>query len=118
MYTQAVYQSRIVEEIAEAYKIENMRFVFADTNMYHPPRVYRMTDDDLGVGRNGKQYRTLYDSGHSTTFGHLTNNWRVKGYERLAAELDWHQKMDKWEYSYDLYQNEGEVDIDAFRFKF
>ena len=36
----------------------------------------------------------------------------------LAAELEWHQKTDKWEYSYDLYQKEGEVDIDAFTFKF
>jgi hypothetical protein len=117
----SMYQSATLQSIQESdvpYTVDNMRFVYADTNMYYPPRIYRMTDNDIAVGKSGKLQRTFNNYNETPSFGYLQNNYKVKGYTQLAAELEWHQKMDKWEYSYDLYQSNGEVDIDAFSFKF
>jgi len=113
MYTMAVHKS-MKEEDLDLYTVENIRFIYADTNMYYPPRIYRMNNRDVHIGRYGQCHKRLSDSAE---IQHL-NTWKIKGYAQLAAELDWHQKMDKWEYSYDLYQKKGEVDIDAFTFKF
>jgi len=115
MYQQATLRS--IELSDMPYEVENMRFVFADTNMYNPPRIYRMTDNDIAVGRTGSMNKSIADPGDGAIITHLRTH-RIKGYAQLAAELEWHQKMDKWEYSYDLYQSNGEVDIDAFSFKF
>jgi len=115
MYTTATYKA--IEEDS-GYTVDNVRFVFADTNLYYPPRIYKMTDNDVHVGTQGKLQRTFNNYSETPSFGYLKDNYKVKGYAQLAAELEWHQKMDKWEYSYDLYQTNGEVDIDAFTFKF
>ncbi|MHA1199826.1 MAG: hypothetical protein ACTSQF_10910 [Candidatus Heimdallarchaeaceae archaeon] len=115
MYNTAVWKA--MENIDSDYVIENMRFVFADTNLRYPPMIYQMTDRDLEVGTFGTQYKTITEN-RETTIAYLDDRWKVKGYAQLAAELEWHQKMDKWEYSYDVYQRNGEVDIDAFTFKF
>jgi hypothetical protein len=115
----SMYQTATIQAVGETdYTIENLKFIFADTNMYYPPRIYKMTENDIYVGREGKMQRTFNNFNETPSFGYLKNNWRVKGYAQLAAELEWHQKMDQWEYSYDLYQTNGEVDIDAFSFKF
>lgn len=116
MYQQATFSS-VTDPIETDYKVENLRFVFADTNMYYPPVIYKMTDNDIVVGREGKMKRTILDHNDTAVIGY-TRESKIKGYATLAAELEWHQKMDKWEYSYDLYQSNGEVDIDAFSFKF
>jgi hypothetical protein len=103
MYEDAVYKAIWdKEEIAEQYIIENIKFIYADSKLYYPPKIYRMTDGDLSAGRSG----------------HIdTKTSRVtKGYIQLAAELEWHEKMDLWEYSYDVYQTDGKIDINAFQF--
>jgi len=110
MYSTAVYKA--LEENSE-YEVKNMKFVFADTNLYYPPRIYNMTFHDLNIGTHGIKHMTIKPTG----LAHL-DTWKIKGYAQLAAELEWHQKMDKWDYSYDVYQRDGEVDIDAFTFKF
>jgi len=116
MYFMAVNKA-LDEAIADDYVIDNFKFIFADTNLWYPPKIYQMTDNDLAAGIHGKQYRTL--AGQSTpTMGYLDNNWKIKGYTQLAAELEWHTKNNQWDYSYDVYQRNGEVDIDAFTFKF
>jgi hypothetical protein len=118
MYHTAVYKSVFEEEdVADQYTTENIRFIFADTNLWYPPRIYNMTDNDIAVGTYGKQYKTLVMN-HPPIIAGINDHWKIKGYAQLAAELEWHQKMDKWDYSYDVYQRNGEVDIDAFTFKF
>jgi len=116
MYHTATHVAMRPEDL-DLYDIENIKFVFADSNLRYPPRIYRMSDDDIAIGTHGKQYRTLAGRGNPT-MGYLDDNWKVKGYAQLAAELEWHQKNDQWDYSYDVYQRDGEVDIDAFTFKF
>jgi hypothetical protein len=118
MYNKAVWKS--VDEkscLENGYVIENIRFVFADTNLWYPPMIYQMTDRDLDIATRGAEYKTIVGR-RGPTVAYLDDRWKVKGYAQLAAELEWHQKMDQWDYSYDVYQRNGEVDIDAFTFKF
>jgi len=117
MYTMAVHHA-MREEDLDLYTVENIRFVYADTNLWYPPKIYRMTDDDISIGTYGVEYRGFSMTGITRITEPLANRWKVKGYAQLAAELEWHQKMDKWDYSYEVYQKNGEVDIDAFTFKF
>lgn len=117
MYTKAVWKSIDEKHFDDDYVVENMKFVFADTNLWYSPMIYSMTDDDVNIGTYGTQYRT-FTGNKQPAIAYLDDRWKVKGYVQLAAELEWHQKMDKWEYSYDVYQRDGEVDIDAFTFKF
>jgi len=84
------------------YKVLPMKFIFADTTLYKPPIIYNMIERDIEVGRDGLVDQT----------GRV-----YKGYLQLIKELLWHQKNDLWDYSYDVYQNNGEVDIDAFEVK-
>ena len=116
MYTMAIHHAMRPEDL-DLYTVENIRFVYADTNLWYPPRIYRMTDNDIGVGQHGSRNRTLALFNNGAIISDLRTP-RIKGYAQLAAELEWHQKMDKWDYSYDVYQKNGEVDIDAFTFKF
>jgi hypothetical protein len=127
MYDTAMYHASCTTDkegnvYPSNYIIENIRFVFADTNLWYPPRIYQMTDNDIRVGIHGSNHQVFinaYDkNGKSSPEISGTHTSRVKGYAQLAAELEWHQKMDKWDYSYDVYQKNGEVDIDAFTFKF
>ncbi len=96
--------------IAEEYEIKNIKFVYLDTNLVLPPVIYNMTESDLTIGRLGRLTTSLIGE---NTFAY-SNNYKYKGYVRLVEELDWHQRTDQWNYSYDVYQNNGEVDINAF----
>ena len=119
MYTQATYKATWdKEEIGEQYEIDNMRFIYADTNLFNPPVIYKMTDDDVHVGTNGKLYRTFGNNSELNQFGYIKDNWKTKGYTQLAAELEWHIANDQWEYSYDVYKKNGEIDINSFVIKF
>ncbi len=115
MYTDAVMASGWDNEQIADYRIEPMRFVFADTNLFYNPVVYKMTEKDVLGGRNGVNY--LEPIGDVDV--RLTDLGLIKrkGYIQLTAELDWHRKNNMWEYSYDIYQKYGEVDINAFAIK-
>jgi hypothetical protein len=106
------------EPIAEEYEIKNIKFVFVDTNMILPPMIYNMTNDDIYHGREGRRVSKMVSE--SATLDcynplHTKNRmFKTKGYVRLTQELDWHKRINQWDYTYDQYQNNGEVDIDAF----
>ncbi len=128
MYTDAVLMGEW-EGFPEynLYTVEPMRFVYADTNLFYNPVVYKMSPKDIHAGREGINYIEPFDvakSSHvgpqgdvdSVYFGTL-GQIKKKGYSRLTAELDWHKKNDIWSYDYDTYQKGGEVDISAFGVK-
>jgi hypothetical protein len=96
--------------VGEDYKIENIKFVYADTNLILPPIIYNMTESDLTIGRLGR-YANVFVGNSQFAY---SDRLKYKGYVRLVEELDWHQRTNQWDYSYDVYQNNGEVDIDAF----
>jgi len=123
MYTDAVMTAQWDRGMdTRKYEFEPMRFVYADTNLFYNPVVYKMTPKDIHAGRSGIDYIEPMGgsvSGEKDTiyFGTLGQTKR-KGYERLTAELDWHIKNDKWDYDYDTYQKNGEIEISAFGVKF
>lgn len=117
MYNKAAWKSVDEKYFDDDYVVENIKFVYADTNLWYPPMIYQMTDDDINIATYGILYNSIIGKS-DPVIAYRDNHWKVKGYTQLAAELEWHQKMDKWDYSYDVYQRDGEVDIDAFTFKF
>ena len=104
---------KVVNELKiKGYTVKPTKFVYIDSNLYYPPVVYRMNASDIYHGKNG-YYPKIYGEKDSR-IGEL----KYKGYERLAAEMDWHIRNDKWDYSYDVYQSDGVIEIDAFNPKF
>ena len=91
------------------YTIVPTKFIYVDTNLFYPPRIYSMTENDVICGKHG--YYAKSPSNNNEV------KLKYKGYEQLAAELLWHQKMDKWDYPYEVYMTEGEIEIDAFSIK-
>jgi hypothetical protein len=122
MYHDATVQMFIEDEaVMQEYSIENTRFIHADTNLVYPPTIFRMSDVDTNIGRTGRSHMSSLDVSqygiHTLNLVPPAMGQRVKGYVDLAAELDWHIRNDKWDYSYNTYQNNGEVDIDALNVK-
>ncbi len=104
------------------YEIKPMKFVFADTTLRNPPIIYSSTELDIHAGREGINYlepiggKIAGQGVDSVAWGPLGQIKR-KGYLQLIAELDWHQRNDKWDYRYEDYQNMGERQINAFGIK-
>jgi len=115
MYDTAIQQT--LENTDSEYDVENIRFIYADSNLLYPPVIYQMTDDDILTGKYGREYR-VFAGNNKSIITNIDNYWKIKGYTQLAAELEWHEKNNQWDYSYDIYRRNGEVDIDAFLFKF
>lgn len=92
--------------------VKPTKFVYIDSNLFNQPVIYKMTKSDVYHSRIG-YYPKIYGP-NDPNIAKL----KFKGYETLAAELDWHIRNDKWDYSYDIYMNNGEVEIDAFNPKF
>lgn len=91
------------------YWIMPTKFIYVDTNLFYPPRIYSMTGNDVICGKHGYYAKSPSNNNEIKL--------KYKGYEQLAAELMWHQKMDRWDYPYEVYMTEGEVEIDAFSIK-
>lgn len=91
----------------ESYKVKETIFIYADSNLYYPPIIYVMTEKDVRCARLG--YYPVF-----TAEDKRVTEPKVKGYERLAEELDWHIRNDAWDYSFDVYKRNGRIEIDAF----
>ena len=130
MYTDAtMFASWDKPEIAQEYAIQCMKFVYADTNLFYSPVIYNMTPKDVHAGRSGIDYiepidvAKIMDShigpegGVDTVYFATLGQTKRKGYQRLAAELDWHINNDVWNYNYDTYVKGAEVEINAFGVK-
>lgn len=91
------------------YKILPIGFIYADSNLYYPPAIYAMNENDLEIARAG-YYQKIIKGGKIITSDQL----RIKGYQRLAQEIDWHNRNDMWDYPYEVYQSNGVINIDSF----
>lgn len=121
MYTDALSQISLMQRTdrdnrIDHYTVNPLKFIFADTNLVAPPMVYSSSDDDIKKGREGQPYRLLGNNIPPATFGY-DERMKVKGYKQLIAELDWHERNNQWDYSYEDFQNMGERQIDAFQVK-
>lgn len=112
MYYDAVAQTVQKSGDHKDYTVEPLRFIYADSNLVYPPAIYKMAETELDAGREGRLNTIQIDK--DEMWIHLPNKvFKVKGYKRLIAELEWHEKNDMWDYSYDVYQNNGEIDLDT-----
>jgi len=94
------------------YYVRFTKFIYIDSNLYYPPIIYAMNKDDIEHGRFG-YYPKIYGKVEPGIA-----KLKYKGYDVLAAEMDWHVRNDMWDYSYDVYRNNGVIEIDAFNPKF
>lgn len=116
----AVIQS---ENKSQYYRVLNTKFIYSDSDGVFPPVIYRMTDNDLTIGREGYYPMQILSTCVSTVCdGPLvafpSTKPKYKGFVRLAEELLWHKNNDLWDYPYDVYQSQGEIEIDSFIPKF
>ena len=81
------------------YKVINPIFIVVETNLNHPPMIYKTTDNDLSVGRHG---------------GRLKNSKRlIKGYYNLIDELLWHRDNNQWDLPKEALMT-GSTNLDVF----
>jgi hypothetical protein len=118
----AIYYMGLLYAMDGDYTVMNSKFIYADTKLLRPPVIYTMNDSDIEGGVNGVKYAITTNIPKKTIFyithdEKLKDTFKHKGYKQLAAELEWHERNDKWDYSYDVYQNYGEIEIDAFNIK-
>jgi hypothetical protein len=111
-----------------SYTIAPLKFIYADTNLFYPPMIYSSTNEDISIGVDGLSYLVPVaglaksfrdDEIHkidTVGFG-PSHQIKIKGYRQLIAELDWHIRMDQWNYTYEDFHNGGERQIDAFMVK-
>ena len=88
------------DEISD-YQVLPFEFVVISRQNLNNPLVYTMTEQDLDAGRNG---------------GELSYNGReVRGWIELMKDLKWHQENNKWNYSREIYENDGKIELDMFK---
>lgn len=69
--------------------------------------VYSSQDNKVGVFNVDSSMYKLGKLGGTGYTGKY-----IKGYRQLAKELIWHQENDLWEYPYEVYQNNGIVNLE------
>jgi len=86
--------------VINEYDVLPFEFVVISRQNLNNPLVYTMTEQDLDAGRNG---------------GKLSYNGReVRGWIELMKDLKWHQENNKWNYSREIYENDGKIELDMF----
>lgn len=81
------------------YTVDNFGFIVIGSADSTKPLRYKCTDEDIYSGLYGGELRTGRE---------------VKGVMELAEELQWHEDNNKWQYPYEVYQNDGELELDIF----
>ena len=84
----------------ENWTIIPFKFIVADSNLNDYPLIYRCSEKDLDIGKNG---------------GFLPKGVnRLKGWQELLDELKFYQGIRDWRYSYDQLQQNCEMKLDIF----
>ena len=82
-YMRALESWKLKHDRIKDYKIDNFRFMVAETHCYSPPMVYKCTDNDIIVGLHG---------------GYLHSSSKyIKGVCDLIQDLKWHQHHNRWD---------------------
>ena len=87
-------------DFPNTYTLEFPRFIVAEQSSNNLPFIYQMTHKDVMVGTEGGET-------------HLGR--KIKGYERLISDFEWHTKFDPWSYPREVYENKGVVPLDMFK---
>tara|TARA_R110002051_G_scaffold325794_1_gene431372 strand:+ start:7760 stop:8806 length:1047 start_codon:yes stop_codon:yes gene_type:complete len=96
-YTTAIRYWAILNGYGE-YEIKNFCFVVAETACHNLPMIYQVSGQDLHCGIYGGKYPN--------------RDIRIKGFNCLLKDLEFHQYTDKWDYraeDYKEYEAHGSV---------
>lgn len=99
-YTDGLYWIIQNHDEINDYEVLPFEFKVISSKSLNHPLVYTCTQNDLLCGREG---------------GVLSyGNREVKGWVQLIKDLNWHEKHQKWDYSREVYENNGKVELDIF----
>lgn len=101
---QAAFYSEALRQQYPGYKVMNFKFIVISSLQLKKPLIYKCTDTDLLVGKHGGM----------NTF----NNRKIKGYEQLMDDYVWHSENNLWEYPREVYERNGEVDLNVLKYEF
>lgn len=90
-YLQASYYSYGLSSVCK-YSVEKFSFLTISTTNIEPPVLWKCSNQDLMVGRSGIM--------------RPNSNNRVKGWEELIDELEWHKENDCWDLPREFYSGE------------
>ena len=105
-YLQASYYYYAMKFVAEKdksytdYTVQPFKFIVLSQKDINRPYIYNTTEEELVCGKDG---------------GYI-NRWdtEVRGWKQLIKDLQWHIKNNKWNYSREVYENNGEVELNIF----
>ncbi len=99
-YWHGLYQRVNNNDKISDYIMKPFEFVvISQKDVYHP-LVYPTTENTLQKGKDG---------------GHLERwNTDVRGWIQLIKDLKWHEREGKWNYSREIYENNGKVELSVF----
>jgi hypothetical protein len=100
-YWHGLYQRVKSHDEISDYVVKPFEFVVISQKDVQHPLVYTTTENTLLKGRDG---------------GHLERwNTDVRGWTQLIKDLKWHEKEGKWNYSREIYENNGQIELDVFQ---
>lgn len=96
-YLQASLYSDIVEDV-EKKPVFFQFVIFSSVDKL--PLVYTVTELSKESGRFGAYKKS--------------NGYFIKGYKQLIKEYNWHINTGKFDYPYEVYENNGKIELDVF----
>lgn len=99
-YWCAVYQTVVNHDKIKEYNVRPFEFIVLGKSDINNPYVYT----------------TTYDIIHKGIEGGIIKRWdsEVRGWVQLMKDLRWHQENDQWDYSREVYENNGRIELDIF----
>ena len=82
------------------YAVKPFKFIVLSSKDVNHPYVYTTSANTIICGKNGGII-DRYDS-------------EVRGWIQLIKDLKWHEKYDKWDYSREIYESNGNQELDIF----
>ena len=101
-YTAALhYALKNEEEFAGVadYHVLPFQFIVQETNMYNPPHIFEVDEEDMFVA----EYGGIVEGA----------GYEIRGFQDLIDELEYHQETEQWEYKREIYENSGVVSLKA-----
>lgn len=81
------------------FEILPFQFIVQETNMYNPPHIFEVDDEDMFVA----EYGGIVEGA----------GYEIKGFQELIDELEYHEETEQWDYRQEVYHNSGVVSLKA-----
>jgi hypothetical protein len=99
LYSYGLKQCCIADSPIDDYEVLPFKFIVISTTDSGKPIVWKCTNKDLMVGMMG---------------GTSSTGYHIRGFIELAETLNWHYQADLWDYTRDVYEGNGEIELNNF----